>query len=54
MRMIDLIEKKKEKIELTKTEFAILWLLCENRGSVVKSDTLFSTVWKEDYLHRNQ
>ena len=25
-----------EKIELTKTEFAILWLLCENRGSVVK------------------
>lgn len=25
-----------EKIELTKTEFAILWILCENRGNVVK------------------
>lgn len=42
-----------EKIELTKTEFAILWLLCENRGSVVKSDTLFSTVWKENYFEKD-
>ena len=42
-----------KKIELTKTEFAILWLLCENRGSVVKSDTLFSTVWKENYFEKD-
>ena len=42
-----------ERVELTKTEFAILWLLCENRGSVVKSDTLFSTVWKENYFEKD-
>ena len=42
-----------EKIELTKTEFAILWILCENRGNVVKSDTLFSTVWKENYFEKD-
>ncbi len=36
-------------IELTKTEFSILWELCVNRGNVVKSDDLFSRVWKEKY-----
>ena len=36
-------------VELTKTEFSILWLLCENRGNVVKSDELFMNVWKEKY-----
>lgn len=30
-----------KKIELTKTEFAILWELCLHRGNVVKSDDLF-------------
>lgn len=39
-----------ENIFLTKTEFAIMWILCENRGNVVKSDTLFSSVWGEDYF----
>lgn len=39
-----------KKIELTKTEFAILWLLCENRGRVVGSDVLFSKVWQEKYF----
>ena len=42
-----------KKIELTKTEFAILWLLCENVGSVVKSDTLFSKVWGEKYYEKD-
>ena len=28
-------------VELTKTEFAILWELCANRGNVAKSDELF-------------
>ena len=42
-----------EKIELTKTEFSILWLLCENRGNVVKSDTIFSTIWGEDYYEKD-
>ena len=42
-----------KKIELTKTEFAILWLLCENVGNVVKSDTLFSKVWGEKYYEKD-
>ena len=40
-------------VELTKTEFSILWLLCENRGNVVKSDELFMNVWKEKYYKRD-
>lgn len=40
-------------VELTKTKFSILWLLCENRGNVVKSDELFMNVWKEKYYERD-
>lgn len=40
-------------VELTKTEFSILWLLCENRGNVVKNDELFMNVWKEKYYERD-
>ena len=36
-------------LTLTPTEFEILWLLCENRGKVISSETLFETVWKETY-----
>ncbi len=42
-----------EDISLTPTEFEILWLLCENAGSVVSSEKIFETVWKEDYLDSN-
>lgn len=42
-----------EEIELTKTEFSILWYLCKNRGRVVSSEELFSNVWKEKYLDCN-
>ena len=38
---------------ITNTEFEILWLLCENAGSVVSSEKIFETVWKEDYLDSN-
>ena len=38
-----------EPLTLTPTEFDILWLLCENRGKVISSETLFETVWKETY-----
>ncbi len=44
---------KENKIELTKTEFAILWILCENRGTVVKSDYLFERVWQEKYYEKD-
>ena len=42
-----------ERIELTKTEFSILWELCLNRGNVVKSDDLFAKVWKEQYFEKD-
>lgn len=42
-----------KKIELTKTEFSILWELCLNRGNVVKSDDLFFKVWKEKYYEKD-
>lgn len=42
-----------EEINFTPTEFEILWLLCENAGNVVSSEQIFETVWKEDYLDRN-
>ena len=30
-----------------------MWLLCENRGKVVKSDDLFVSVWKEKYFEKD-
>lgn len=40
-------------ISLTPLEFSILWCLCENRGNVVKIDTLFMEVWKEQYYEKD-
>ena len=40
-------------VNLTKIEFAILWLLCENRGNVLKNDSLFEEVWKEKYFDKD-
>ncbi len=42
-----------EPIALTPTEFDILWLLCERCGTVVSSEEIFETVWKESYLDSN-
>jgi len=36
-----------EELNLTPTEFSILWYLCENKGKVVSSEELFSNVWGE-------
>lgn len=41
------------KVELTKTEFSILWLLCSNRGNVVKSDEIFASVWGDGYYEKD-
>ncbi len=41
------------KIELTPTEFEILWYLCLNRGNVVKTEDLFMYVWKEKYYEND-
>lgn len=40
-------------VNLTPTEFEILWLLCENVGTVVSSEQIFETVWKEKYFDSN-
>lgn len=42
-----------KEISLTPTEFNILWLLCENAGTVVSSEKIFESVWGEDYLDSN-
>ncbi len=42
-----------EKIELTPTEFEILWYLCLHRGNVVKTEDLFMYVWKEKYYEND-
>ena len=42
-----------KKVDLTPTEFSILWYLCENRGNVVKAEDLFMYVWKEKYLEKD-
>lgn len=40
-------------VNLTPTEFEILWLLCEHVGKVVSSEQIFETVWKEKYYDSN-
>lgn len=42
-----------KKVELTKIEFEILWLLCESRGKVIKTDELFSKVWGSKYFEKD-
>ncbi len=37
-------------LALTPTEFAILWVLCSNRGRVVSSEELFHEVWGDKYF----
>lgn len=42
-----------EMIDLTPTEFDILWVLCRNKGSVVNQEALFREVWGEKYFSNN-
>lgn len=42
-----------KRIELTKTEFALLWELCLHKGSVIRSESLFSKVWGEKYYEKD-
>ena len=37
-------------LNLTPIEFSILWMLCENRGQVVRADKLFQEVWGDKYF----
>lgn len=38
-----------KEINLTPTEFSILWLLCEKRGEVISAEDLFRLVWGDKY-----
>ncbi|WFA08882.1 VanR-ABDEGLN family response regulator transcription factor [Tissierella sp. Yu-01] len=38
------------KIDLTPTEFSILWVLASNQGRVVSSEELFHEVWGDKYF----
>lgn len=42
-----------EELQLTPTEFSILWYLCENQGKVVSTEELFEAVWGEKYIDNN-
>jgi two-component system response regulator VanR len=37
-------------INLTPTEFSILWVLCQNRGQVISADRLFREIWGDKYF----
>lgn len=40
-------------LSLTPTEFEILAILCERKGSVVSSEELFHQIWKDEYYSKN-
>ena len=42
--------KNGKKINLTPTEFSILYFLAENENKVITTEKLFEEVWKEPYL----
>lgn len=42
-----------KELALTPIEFNILWYLCQQKGKVVPSETLFESVWGEKYLDNN-
>ena len=42
-----------KKIALTPTEFSILKILIEEKGSVVSSEQLFREIWKDEYFSKN-
>lgn len=44
---------KDKKILLTPIEFSIMWYLCKNRGTTVKTEDLFMEVWKEKYYEKD-
>ncbi len=42
-----------KELDLTPTEFSILWYLCENRGRTVASEELFEAIWGNEALEKN-
>ena len=42
-----------KEVALTPIEFSILYYLCEHRGKVISSETLFENVWGEKFFNNN-
>ena len=42
-----------ETVELTPTEFSILRILLENRGTAVGAEELFHRIWKDEYYSKS-
>ena len=40
-------------VDLTPTEFSILWVLCRNRGKTVSSEELFHALWGDAYFNKS-
>ena len=40
-------------LSLTPTEFSILRILCENKGSVISSEKLFHEIWGDEYYSKS-
>lgn len=40
-------------LSLTPTEFSILRILCEQKGTVVSSEQLFHEIWKDEYYSKS-
>ena len=40
-------------VSLTPTEFSVLRILCENKGNVVSSETLFHEIWGNEYFTKS-
>ena len=40
-------------LNLTPTEFSILWILCQRKGQVVSADELFYLIWQDEYYVKN-
>ena len=41
-----------QPVALTPTEFAILQILLENKGTVLRSEELFHRIWKDEYYNK--
>ena len=44
------VRKQKQEIDLTFTEFEILYLLANNPGRVFSKEQIYGIVWKESYF----
>jgi two-component system response regulator VanR len=47
------VSLNEEPFSLTPTEFSILRVLCENKGTVVSSEDLFHEVWGDEYFTKS-